>query len=187
MYITGGEFKGKRLNIPKSKDTRPTRQLVKKAMFDVLGDFVCGKEVLDLFSGSGALGFEALSRGANRVSFIENRRGALKVIKENTRLLGQGLKCRVISRDALLVLKGFKKQGLKFDLVFADPPYYQDLAKKCLFALDKYDILRNSVIIVIEHYKKDKLPPQVGRLKLYKLRQYGDTVVSFYTLKQIGD
>jgi len=187
MYITGGEFKSRRLNIPKSKDIRPTRQLVKKAMFDVLGDFVCGKEVLDLFSGSGALGFEALSRGANSVSFVENKRGALKVIKENTRLLDLGAKCRVIARDALLTLKSLRKQGLKFDLVFADPPYYQDLAKKCLFALDKYDILRNSAIIVIEHYKKDKLLQQVGRLKLCKLRQYGDTIVSFYTLKQIGD
>ncbi|MCK4993968.1 MAG: 16S rRNA (guanine(966)-N(2))-methyltransferase RsmD [Candidatus Omnitrophica bacterium] len=180
MRIVTGDFKGKTLKMPKSKDVRPTRAMVREAIFSVLGDFVEGADALDLFSGSGALGFEALSSKASSVTFVEKGKLSLKIIRDNVLQLGISSQCMVIGRDVFTAFNILKKKKLRFSLVFADPPYSLGLAKKCLLNIGNCDILHPSAIIVIEHYKKDELPKLTNEFKLWQLKKYGDTLVSFY-------
>lgn len=180
MRIATGELKRQPLRVPKTKFIRPTREIVRKAIFDVLGDFVKDKDVLDLFSGSGALGFEALSNGANSVTFVDKNRLALQVIRQNIAHLGLKVKSKVIPYDVHTALNILKKRKLQFQLILADPPYCHKLAKKCLLELSNYDILHPLAIMVIEHYKKDELVKLTDKLKLWQLKKYGDTFVSFY-------
>ena len=180
MRIVTGKFRRKVLKVPNSKLIRPTREMVRKAIFDVLGDFVEDKDVLDLFSGSGALGFEALSNSASNVTFVDNNKMSVKVIRENIASLNVGKKCRIIARDVSAALNILIKNKLQFQIVLADPPYSSDLAKKCLLEISNYDILLPPTIMVIEHYKKDKLPETTDKFKLWQLKKYGDTLVSFY-------
>jgi len=181
MRIISGEFKNREIKMPKSRDVRPTSQKVRKAIFDVLAGGIQGKKVLDLFSGSGALGFEALSLGAGYITFVEKKQIAIKTIYENAALLGIKDKCRIISRDVLESLDKLNAQKSGFDIVFADPPYTGGLAKKCLLKISSCDILLATAIVVIEHYKKDELPAENNNLKRWQLKNYGDTLVSFYT------
>jgi 16S rRNA (guanine966-N2)-methyltransferase len=181
MRILSGEFKNKNLKMPNSREVRPTSQKVRKAIFDVLSGEVEGKKVLDLFSGSGALGFEALSAGAAHITFVEKNKLSIKTICENALLLDVKSKCTVIARDALESLDSINNKGFQYDLIFADPPYAGGLAKKCLLKISACDILIAPAIVVIEHYKKDELPTISDNLKLWQLKNYGDTLVSFYT------
>ncbi|MFH2144860.1 MAG: 16S rRNA (guanine(966)-N(2))-methyltransferase RsmD [Candidatus Omnitrophota bacterium] len=181
MRITGGDFKGQFLKTARTKNVRPTREMVRKAVFDVLEGFVPGKQVLDLFSGSGAFGLEALSRGAQHVSFVENEYAAVKIIKSNIMTLRVNSRCKIIVKDVFLSLDMLKKKEEKFDIIFADPPYHKNLAKKCLLQIDNCDILNTPAMVVMEHYKKDELPNALGTLTLWQFKQYGDSAVSFYT------
>ena len=181
MRIISGEFKNREIKMPKSSAVRPTSQKVRKAIFDVLGGEISGKKVLDLFSGSGALGFEALSLGASHITFVEKHPISLRAIYENIGILNIKHKCKVIGRDVLESLDKLNIQKTDFDLVFADPPYIGGLAKKCLLKISSCDILLAPAIVVIEHYKKDELPTESNDLKLWQLKNYGDTLVSFYT------
>ncbi|MFH1062731.1 MAG: 16S rRNA (guanine(966)-N(2))-methyltransferase RsmD [Candidatus Omnitrophota bacterium] len=181
MRIISGEFKNRNLKMPNSREVRPTSQKVRKAIFAVLAGEIEGKKVLDLFSGSGALGFEALSAGAAGITFVEKSKLSIKTIYDNAMLLAVKPKCAVISGDALESLDSLHAKGLRYDLVFADPPYLGGLAKKCLLKISSCDILLAPAIVVIEHYKKDELPTISGNLKLWQLKNYGDTLVSFYT------
>lgn len=181
MRIATGEFKGRILKMPKSKLVRPTREMVRKAIFDVLGDFIAGKEVLDLFSGSGALGFEALSCGAKCVTFVEKMFACQKVIRENMLMLKLEPRCRIIGRDAFSVLPELAKQNMSCKVIFADPPYAGELAKKCLLEISNCDIIRPPEMVIIEHCKDDELPDSCNILTRWQLKKYGDTFVSFYT------
>ncbi len=180
MRIVKGNFKGKILKIPKLKYVRPTKAMVREAVFSVLGDFIEGKDVLDLFSGSGALGFEALSCGARSVTFVEKSKFSLKVIRENMLHLGVAGECRIIGMNVFSAINVLLRKNLRFHVVFADPPYLAGMAKKCLLNIGNCDILHPSTIIIIEHYKKDELPESTDKLKLWQLKKYGDTFVSFY-------
>jgi 16S rRNA (guanine966-N2)-methyltransferase len=120
MRIVAGEFKGRRLTAPETAATRPTTDRVREAVFNALSslDVIVGATVADLYAGSGALGIEALSRGAEHCTFLEKDRAALSAIHENIATLGLTGRTRVVSGDALVMSK-----GLTVDLAFADPPY----------------------------------------------------------------
>lgn len=181
MRIISGELKNRKLKMPSSRDVRPTSQKVRKAIFDVLGGVIEGKQVLDLFSGSGAIGFEALSAGAAHVTFVEKKKLSLRIIRENVSSLNVNQRCTIISCDVLGSLDSLHAKAAQYDVVFADPPYLGGLAKKCLLKISNCDILLAPAIVVIEHYKKDELPEICGNLKLWQLKNYGETLVSFYT------
>jgi len=160
------------------KGIRPTQQKIRKAIFDILGD-IKGLSFLELFAGSGAVGIEAISCGAKEAVFVEKDQKCVKIIRDNLALLGC-LRYRVIALDILKAIKQFSQKNEKFDIIFLDPPYCKDLAKKTLQTLAAYDILTPYGLVVIQHFKKDDLPDKLGVFTLFKQKRYGDTLLSFY-------
>jgi len=161
------------------KGARPTQNKVRKAIFDVLRNVIPGANFLELFAGTGAVGIEALSCGADFVCFVENDLQIGGILRENlakSRLSNFAIK----PTDAFTALEQFAKENKSFDIIFLDPPYYKDLAKKILLSLSAYDILKPSGLVIIQHFKKDVIPETTDSLKIFKQKIYGDTVVSFF-------
>ncbi len=191
MRITGGKFAGRQLIVPKGPRIRPTQDRVRQALFNILGNRVEGAKVLDLFSGSGAMGIEALSRGASHVTFVDCSGFCTRAIETNLQALfgknkgGQVLQSHLLIRaDALMTIQRLAKQGAMFDLVLLDPPYDEDLARKTLMELSRYAIVSETGWVVAEHNKRDPLPENLegksNRLVSQRVEIYGDTALSFY-------
>ena len=177
------------------KGIRPTKNKVRKALFDILGD-IEGLSFLELFAGSGGVSFEAVSRGAAELTLVEDNRDCLPVIRKNIESLA--LKsCSLYPLEAEKAIRGFHNNKRKFNIIFLDPPYFKgkvprlrsglagasindSLAKKTLLSLAAYDILAPNGFIVIQHFKKDNIPEAAGDLRLFRQSRYGDTVLSFY-------
>ena len=157
---------------------RPTQDKVRKAVFDILGD-IEGLEFLDLFAGSGAVGFEALSRGAKGVVLVETNSESIGAIKENMDML-KAENCIVYPSDSQKVIENLHKSRKTFDVIFFDPPYRFDLAKKTLQTLEAYDILSPDGLIVAQHFKTENLPECLGVLSLIRQYKYSDTLLSIY-------
>jgi 16S rRNA (guanine966-N2)-methyltransferase len=175
VRVIAGISKGRKLQTPKGKEIRLTLDKVKGAIFNMLGNTIIGSSVLDLFSGTGSLGIEALSRGAGKVTFIEDNNNQIRIINENLKICG--FNAEVIKGE---VFKMFEKlAGMKFDIILADPPYNKDLAKKILLQLAKYNILKNSSFAVIEHSKREQIE-EAPCWQRIRERRYGDTIVSVY-------
>jgi len=164
------------------KGIRPTEQKVRKATFDILGEFVQDAGVLELFAGSGAVGIEAISLGAREVYFAEKDIRCVKLIRENLKSLGIE-SFDLAAKDALTVIKFLSDEGKSFDIVFLDPPYYKDLAKKALLAIASYAIVKPYGFVIVQHYKDDNLEDSIESLSLYTRRRYGTTILSFYRRK----
>jgi len=176
MRITSGKFRSRGIKMPKS--IRPTQNKVRKALFDILGD-VQGLSFLELFAGSGGVGFEAVSRGVGELTLVEYNRDCLVAIRKNIESLKLKA-CSLYPLEAEKAIKAFHKDKRRFDIIFLDPPYYQGLAKKTLQILGAYDILAPNGFTVVQHFKRDELPEESGKLKLIKEARYGDTILSFY-------
>lgn len=176
MRIISGKYKGRLIKMPRG--IRPTQDKVRKALFDILGD-IKGLSFLELFAGSGAVGIEALSRGVREAVFVEDDRGCIEKIEDNLSLLSS-LSFRVIELDVLKATIRLAKEARQFDIIFLDPPYYKDIAKKNLQILEAYDILAPNGFAIVQHFKKEQLPKESGNLVLIKESRYGDTVLSFY-------
>lgn len=181
MRIIAGTSRGRRLISPADKSIRPTGDRVKEAVFSMLTYEIPGSKVLDLFAGTGSLGLEALSRGAEFVTFVENSRKSLNVLKQNISITGFEGQCEVINDDALRALEGFEKAGRVFDLIFIDPPYMENLYQKVLFCIVKYGIIRKGGIIVVEHPAAMRADDFHIQLKQLKRKRYGNTAISIYT------
>jgi len=180
MRIISGRFKGR--YIKTKEKMRPTEAKLRKALFDILADKILGSRFLELFCGTGSVGIEALSRGAREVLFVENDRQCIKILKENLASIPHTI-YSIFRCDVFKAIETLSKDKRKFDIVFLDPPYYRNLAKKTLNQLAKYDILTLRGIIVIQHHKKDKLAEKVGDLTVSRQEKYGDTILSFYIKK----
>jgi 16S rRNA (guanine(966)-N(2))-methyltransferase RsmD len=161
---------------PTGAATRPTSEKVREALFQILGD-VTGARVLDLFAGSGALGLEALSRGAAHVTFVDTARPALAAIRENLRELALADRAEVITADAVAFAK--KPADPPYRVIFVDPPYASDLATRAVLALPP-ESLATGAVIVIEHDRRNAPPDSLGSLLRTDQRRYGDTHISFY-------
>ena len=182
--IIGGAFKGLSLMTP--PHIRATEAKVRQALFNILGPCVEGARVVDGFAGSGALGLEALSRGAAFVAFIESDTDAVMSIRDNLARLGFELPreaWRILHLEVERGLRQLAKAQPPFDLVLFDPPYRSDEAKKALNSVVDYAMLAPAGIVAIEHDQRTELPPAVGPLRQLKRHRYGDTVLSFYRLE----
>ena len=183
MRIIGGEYRSRIIRMPKGPDIRPTQDKVRQAIFNMLGD-ISGTSALDLFAGSGAFGMEALSRGATRATFVENNPKCIAAIEMNLRSLAiSGDRYSIIALNVISAFSEIEKSGAKYGLVFIDPPYRRDMAKKCLISLDSCDILSQFASIVVERFKTDLLNDDLKSLVLYKEKKYGDTMISIFRKK----
>jgi 16S rRNA (guanine(966)-N(2))-methyltransferase RsmD len=181
MRIITGKYKGRNIKLPKG--IRPTQNKVRKALFDILGD-IEGLTFLDLFAGSGAVGFEALSRGAKGVVLAESNPDSVFAIKENITMLNPE-SLILYPSDAQKVIENLHKSRKTFDIIFLDPPYYKDLAKKTLQTLEGYDILAPNGLIIAQHFKKESLPGSLGVLSLFRQYKYSQTLLSLYRKKEL--
>ena len=176
MRVITGSARGRRLKELEGLETRPTTGKVKEALFSVIQFDIEGRRVLDLFAGTGQLGIEALSRGAECAVFVERRRDALQVIRENLEACGMTDKARVVNGDAMSYLKS----GEKFDLIFLDPPYASGLLEQALEEIVRFDICRRHGIIVAEIAPDKPLPPLAGPYALYREYRYGKIKLTVY-------
>jgi len=180
MRIIGGEYRSRLIEMPKGAEVRPTQDRVREAVFNILGD-VNGKRVLDLYAGSGAFGFEALSRGAIHATFVENNSRCLAAIEANAESLAIPDSRREIIRGSVLsMLFRLQKDGNMYDIIFLDPPYHKDMAKNCLLYIDDYDILTEFGLVVTEHFRKDSLETELNTLERVTERKYGDSLITIY-------
>ncbi len=179
MRITSGRLKGLKLKTPRFGGLRPMTERTRKALFDILGPAVKGARVLDLFCGTGAVGLEALSRGAQEVVFVDANPRSLALVKENlkhARMLGQAHLKRLTLPQGLGRLKG------PFDLIFITPPYDQGLGQKVLEGLPSR-LLTPESLVVVEERQGTPLPQETDVLTLVQERRYGEAQLSFYRRK----
>ena len=180
MRIVAGKNKGNILKSPKDLSVRPTSEKVREALFDILGTSVKETCFLDLFAGTGAVGIEALSRGAREVIFIEKELKCIKIIKENLEKTGNSQNALVYKIDFLSGLKLLVKKNYLFDYIFLDPPYNRGLVNISLLEISKLPILRHNGLVIAQHYKKEKIMENLNNLKLFNQRIYGECFLSFY-------
>jgi 16S rRNA (guanine966-N2)-methyltransferase len=181
MRIIAGTAKGRTLSTPKNAKTiRPTSDRVRESIFNVLGQWCEGEVVLDLFSGTGALGLEAISRGATRAVLVDQSREGAELSKKNADALGFAAQVEVLALPAAKAIAALGKKGEKFTLVFMDPPYAQRAIEDVLEALSAAAVLAPQARIVAEHGKKEDVAEQVGPLARQFHRVFGDTQVSIF-------
>ncbi len=175
MRIIAGEMRGRQLMSVVGMQTRPTSDKVKGAIFSVIGDKVLDARVLDLFSGTGNLALEALSRGSREAVLVEKSLDAHQVIRKNLEQMGVGHQAKLLLMDAFLYLK--KNPHEVFDLIFIDPPYRKELVPQVISALSESVYLTPTGVIIIETSKDEKINGDIYPFEIRKTSKYGDTLI----------
>ena len=186
MRISAGQLKGRKIGVRKvpgkgeRDDLRPTSSKVREALFDILRNDVRGSSFLDLYAGTGAVGFEALSRGAAKTCFVERDRTAAKEISQHISKMGLDAMTEIFTGTAEHFLKRTKVAEVTFDIIFADPPYASDEIEKILPLIDGGNILAPEGCLVAEHHSKKIIHVQCKALRHVKDYKYGDTMLTLY-------
>ncbi len=178
MRITTGSAKGRNLKSVPGLDTRPTADRVKQALFNTVQFEIEGRNVLDLFAGTGQLGLEALSRGAGHAVFVDNSPAALRVIRDNVKATGFSERAEVVLSDYKAFLQSAPKRS--FHVVFLDPPYRSGFLNRVMSFIQTFDIVKENGIIICESASSEALPEKLGEFTLYRAAKYGGTALSFY-------
>jgi 16S rRNA (guanine966-N2)-methyltransferase len=181
MRIIAGKYKGRRLHTPRGKAIRPTADRIREAIFNILGGVCRGRLVFDLFAGTGALGLEALSRGAAQAVFVDNRRSAIDTIRRNIAACGCEESAVALLADIRRQLDCLSQVERPAEMVFLDPPYRLDLIRPTLVQLDRRGLIAPDAGLIIEHSHQEALPELGERFRLVDQRRYGKTLVSFLT------
>ncbi len=174
MRVISGTAGGKKLKTPEGMDIRPSTDMVKESLFNIIQFDIEGRRVLDLFAGTGQLGIECLSRGAKEVVFVDKSRNSVNIVKENLKTCG--FKAEVYNMDSLEYLKNCGK----FDIILIDPPYNSDLYAQALKIINLVDILSDGGIIVCESERSKVLPDMDLPYKRGKVYNYGKVKLNFY-------
>lgn len=182
-----GSAKGRSLKTVKGREVRPTADRVKESLFNVIGARVIDARFLDLFAGSGNVGIEALSRGAEAATFVDLQTAHLKVVEENLRYTNLMDKAELLRRDARAALQDLGKRGRVYDLIFVDPPYGQDLCPASLEGIAKAGVLAPDGWVLCEHHGKDPMPAAVGDLARVRELTFGETVISLYRVERADE
>ena len=179
MRVISGKYRGRVLNSPKTEDIRPTSDMVKEAVFSMLQDYIPGSRFVDLFSGTGSIGIEALSRGSDVCVFADKSKDSVDVIKANLEKIGAS--ADVLYLDYLSALH--KLRGGNYDIIYLDPPFANRDIKDMASLIIKYNVLDVDGIIVYEslHNKQDK--PEIDGFELIKSKRYGTVSIDVYKLK----
>jgi len=182
VRVISGSARGLKLNTPSDDRVRPTTDRVKESMFNIVQDWVYDSQVLDLFAGSGALGIEALSRGASQAVFCDNSLDSIKIIKSNIEKARVVDRSQIVSGDFKRCLRDMEAKNQSFDMIFVDPPYYEGLFEEVLDTIRSCKILKKDGIVIVEHDAKKPIG-QVEGLEVYKEKKYGITMLTFYCLE----
>jgi 16S rRNA (guanine966-N2)-methyltransferase len=186
MKISGGTSKGRSTvkeslvkKLSSAKKLRPTSSKVREAIFDILRSRIEGASFIDLYAGTGTVGFEALSRGAIKAVFVEQDDIMVNEIVRNAVALGFMGRVNVVRADACTFLSN-TAEGEKFDIFFVDPPYWSEEIVRVLPLISGEELLTKDGIVVVEHFFKKRLPESVDNLRMQNNYRYGDTMLSFY-------
>lgn len=181
MRIVAGKAKGRPLKAPRDARTiRPTADRVRETLFNVLGQWLDGLAVLDLYAGTGALAFEALSRGASSAVLVDQDKEALSLCRANAEALGFLPQARILASPVDRAISRLSSEGARFDLVFADPPYAERAIGKVLEQLSLTGLLAPDGRVCLEHDRREEAPAAVGGLARVDERRFGDTLVTIY-------
>ena len=174
MRVIAGKAKGTRLTSVAGLGTRPTGDRVKEALFNILGPSIINSAFLDLYAGSGAMGLEALSRGSIDVVWVDANPACTAQVRRNL---------EIYTNDVLRALERLERRGVKFDVIFLDPPYNQGLVRKTLEHPATTRVLKKDGIIIAEISKKEEAPRDMSKLCLKREQRYGDTILLFYHMR----
>jgi 16S rRNA (guanine(966)-N(2))-methyltransferase RsmD len=180
LRIISGERRGRLIKTVSGSSTRPTTDRVKESLFNILQPRLPGSSVLDLYSGTGNLGLEALSRGCEDAVFVEKDPKALAVLRENCRSMDYPDYIDIMPLDVRKAIPVLSAKGRTFDIVIMDPPYNHDLESPTIEALDTYGLVKEDGIIVVEHLLVDEQQDSIGSFARYDIRKYGNTAISLY-------
>ena len=188
MRIIAGIFRSRQLKSLKGMALRPTTDSLRETLFNVLGELVVDARFVDLFAGTGAVGIEALSRGAREAMFVEKHRPAVALIKKNLESLEIRKGARVLSLDALQALKRFAEEPAaataRIDILFLDPPYLEKLQyANVLSFLGETNLLAENAVVIAEHQRSLDLPETFGKLERVRVLRQGDAALSFFRFR----
>lgn len=172
MRIISGKYKNLALKSPAGMETRPTSSRMRESVFNILQSIVDGARFLDLFAGSGAMGLEALSRGASHATFVDASRDAARAIQENITKLNVRDQTTLLSGDCLKMLPRLLQLGSGYDIIYIDPPYDSPLTSQLLEAIDQSELINPGGILFLEE-SKDFKPPTLSKLTFVKSRKMG--------------
>lgn len=182
IRVIAGSAKGRRLKGPKEREFRPTTGRVKEFIYSYLGPDIENSTILDLFSGSGSLGIEALSRGASHVTFIERDRIHGRIIEQNIQVCGFQNQARLIIGDVFQSIQKLFESKRHFDFVLADPPFRSSLHGRILDTISRYPLLGEKAELLIEHEQHDSaIVPE--NINLLRVRQFGNCHISIYEMQ----
>ena len=176
MRVISGKYKGRKLMGFDTLGTRPTMDRVKESLFGTIQNYIKDSVFLDLFAGSGSIGIEALSNGCLECYFVDNGKDILNVLKNNLDGVDNSI---IVNKDFKDALTAFKKQGIKFDLIYIDPPYHLSLASKALKLIKELDLLKDNGICIVE-YEEEKIDELYN---LLKTKKYGKININIYQNK----
>jgi 16S rRNA (guanine966-N2)-methyltransferase len=185
MRIIAGKYRSRRLQSLPGLDLRPTADRLRETLFDILAagnpTALSGSVWLDLYAGTGAVGIEALSRGATTVYFVDSSSRVAELIKKNLRSLGIEGEAQILEADVIRAVRQLKDAGAVADFVFLDPPYrFEDTYRETLVAISQSAILKTTGVVIAEHHRKLELEQKFGPLTRYRTLIQGDAALSFY-------
>ncbi|MBN2431825.1 MAG: 16S rRNA (guanine(966)-N(2))-methyltransferase RsmD [Acidobacteria bacterium] len=180
MRIIGGRLKGRQLLTVPGLAVRPTIARLKESYFNIVGEEIAGARFLDLCAGAGSMGIEALSRGAAEAIFVEKSRPALAVLRRNLAKCGLTSGYRIVAGDLFRELPRLAAHHENVDLIYFDPPYFENLYESTLELVARQRLLAQGGLLAADHFKKTPLPSRVGELVRVRQVRHGDAVLSFY-------
>ena len=180
MRIVAGTHRGRPLLGPKGPGLRPTADRVRESLFNLLGQFFEGGDVLDLYAGTGALAFEALSRGMRRAVLVDPGAESARLVAGNARELGMEDRIELLRMPVVRAIPRLAAEGRRFALVLADPPYAEEVAAEVAGAVGEGGLLADGGTLVVEHGRREVPPDTVGGLRRTDSRRFGETMVSLY-------
>jgi 16S rRNA (guanine966-N2)-methyltransferase len=183
VRVIGGKYRGRRLRAPEGRDVRPTSDRLRETLFNIIAPHIEGSRFLDLCAGSGAVGIEALSRGAASVTFVDRSRRACSIIEANLSALAVTSDATIIDRDAVGALKRLAAESAKFDIAFFDPPYASEIYSQVMSQLAGGDLLDPEAIVITEHRAKTPPEAEYGEMKIYRVVKQGESALAFYALR----
>jgi 16S rRNA (guanine(966)-N(2))-methyltransferase RsmD len=184
MRIIAGKFRSRQLKSLKGLALRPTSDMLRETLFNILGPRVEGSRFLDLFAGTGAVGIEAISRGATSATFVENHHAAVRLIRANLASLEINVEARIIASAVAPALTKLQSElAAPFDFIFLDPPYAKEKDYEAtLHALENSSLIAGSTIAIAEHHKSFELPASLGQFERVRVLRQGDAALGFYRL-----